>query len=191
MVSTRQLGKTRKVAEAGSPPADSSEEYEEHTPVPDKTRGAKRARTAKTTAKKNQQENQQEKHRKKAKLSMLPGMPVDVLYEVRRSLLHRTLTNTKTSQIFSLVHPKDLMRISWTAKVFNRFLTSKSSRHVWQASFSVIPKSEKPPICPSGMTEMRYANLLYGQYCMVCASVANPVPACLTSACRIVLAAVR
>ena len=65
------------------------------------------------------------------------------------------------------------MRISWTAKVFNEFLTSKSSRHVWQASFGTIPKSEQLPACPSGMTEMAYANLLYGQCCMVCGPVTD------------------
>lgn len=78
MVSTRQAGRTRKSAEKSSPPADSGDEYEERTPEPNKTRGTKRVRTAKTTAK----GKQQEKRRKKAKLSMLPEMPIDILYEV-------------------------------------------------------------------------------------------------------------
>jgi len=76
-------------------------------------------------------------------------------------------------QIFSLVHPRDLMRISWTSKTLNEFLTSKSSRHVWQASFKMVPESEKPPPCPSEITEMAYANLLYGQGCMVCVPAAS------------------
>ena len=71
-------------------------------------------------------------------------------------------------QIFSLVHPRDLLHISWTSKVLNRFLTSKSSRHVWQASFKTVPEEEQPPPCPSEMTEMAYTNLVYGRYCMVC-----------------------
>ena len=78
-------------------------------------------------------------------------------------------------QIFSLVHPRDLMRISWTSKILNEFLTSKSSRHVWQASFQTIAESERPPRCPSGITEMGYANLLYGQCCMVCGTVLSRV----------------
>ena len=82
MVSTRQAAKTRESAEEGSPPADGGDEYEEHAPEPNKTGGTKRARTAKTTVK----GRQQEKRRKKAKLSMLPEMPVDILYEVRGSL---------------------------------------------------------------------------------------------------------
>ena len=83
MVSTRQAGKSRKIAEKDFSPADSGDEYEEGTSEPSKTRGTKRVRTSKTTHK----DKQQGKRRKTAKLSMLPDMPVDVLYEVRGSLL--------------------------------------------------------------------------------------------------------
>lgn len=99
MVSTRQAGKTRKSAEESSPPADSGEEYEERTPEPNKTRGTKRARTAKTAVK----GKQQEKRRKKAKLSMLPGMPVDILYEVRGNLLHYVLVDATTPPRYFLL----------------------------------------------------------------------------------------
>ena len=84
MVSTRQAGKSRKSAEESFAPADSGDECEERTPEPGKTRGTKRAKTAKTTVK----EKQKGKRRKKAKLSMLPEMPIDILYEVRGSLLY-------------------------------------------------------------------------------------------------------
>ena len=79
MVSTRQRGKSHKPTEGSPPPADSGDEYEEQTPAPRKTRGAKRV---KTTA----GGNQHQKRRKTAKLSRLPDMPIDILYEVRRSL---------------------------------------------------------------------------------------------------------
>jgi len=170
MVSTRQAEKLREVAEQSSPPNDGGEEHEERAPELDGTRSAKRAKTDKTKAK------QQGKLRKKAKLSMLPEMPVDILHEVRgcpSPSPYRTPPDVRTSQIFSLVHPRDLLHISWTAKVFNEFLTSKSSRHIWQAAFNTIPKNERVPTRPSEMTEMGYANLLYGQYCMVRGPVAN------------------
>ena len=67
------------------------------------------------------------------------------------------------------------MRISWISKILNGFLTSKSSRHVWQASFKTIPENQRPPPRPSGITEMAYANLLYGQLCMVCVPVVNRI----------------
>ena len=80
MVSTRrQRGKTRTPTEGTPPSAGNGDEYEERTPEPRKTRGTKRA---KTTA----GGKQQRKHHKKAKLSRLPDMPIDILYEVRRAL---------------------------------------------------------------------------------------------------------
>ena len=79
MVSSRQARKTRKPVEGDSPLADSDEQYQEFPPEPNKLRGTRRVRTAKMTA----MGKQQEKPSKKAKLSMLPGMPVDILYEVR------------------------------------------------------------------------------------------------------------
>jgi len=92
MVSTQQVGKTRKSAEETSPPADSGDEYEERTPEPNGTRGTKRTRTTKTTVK----GKQQKKRRKKAKLSMLPEMPVDILYEVHGTLLPDVLVDATT-----------------------------------------------------------------------------------------------
>jgi len=88
---------------------------------------------------------------------MLPEMPADIIHEVRGCPSpYHALPDARTSQIFSLVHPRDLMRISWIAKIFNEFLTSKSSRHTWQAAFSTIPKNEQVPTRPSEMTEMGY-----------------------------------
>ena len=83
MVSTKQTREARKTAEKVFSPADSGNEYEEDTSESSKMRGTKRARTSKTVSK----DKQQGKRRKTAKLSMLPDMPVDILYEVRGSTL--------------------------------------------------------------------------------------------------------
>jgi hypothetical protein len=93
MVSTRQAEKARKVVKGGSSPAHSGDEHEEPTPEPDRTRGTKRARTTKMT----DDGKEQKKRRKKAKLSRLPEMPVDILYEVRGSHLYYSLVDTKKS----------------------------------------------------------------------------------------------
>lgn len=163
MVSTRQASKSRQPAEEDFCPTGGEDEYEEQSQEP-KTRGTKRVRTTKTTAK----DKAAERRNKKAKLSILPGMPIDILYEVRDFLCRFTSSLMRTgSQVFSLVHPKDLLHISWTAKILNGFLTCKSSRHVWQASFKGIPEGERPPPCPSVITEMAYANLVYGRFCTV------------------------
>ena len=82
MVSTRRTGKTRKIAEETLSPAGSGDEYEEGTPGPSKTRGAKRSRTTKKT----RGSKPQGRRRGTVNLSMLPDMPVDILYEVRGTL---------------------------------------------------------------------------------------------------------
>jgi hypothetical protein len=91
MGSTRRANKSRKTVKEESLPCDSGEEYEERTPEPSKTRGTKRARTAKTTAK----DKGGQKRRKKAKLSMLPEMPVDILYEVGIPLFCRAFVDAE------------------------------------------------------------------------------------------------
>lgn len=164
MASTRS--KSRQHTEQDSRPDDSSDGYEERVPESNKTRGTKRVRTAKMTTK----DKVTGKRQKKAKLWRLPEMPIDILYEVRKSSRFVDSLMLNIFQIFSLVHPRDLLHISWTAKILHRFLTTKSSRHVWQASFKGISEGERPPPCPSGITEMAYANLVYGRYCMVCVS---------------------
>lgn len=164
MVSTRNAKKSRRSAKGDSSPVDSGGEYEEPAPESNKTGGKKRVRTTKTTVK----DKVAGKRQKRAKLSMLPEMPIDILYEVRESISFSAFSLIRSGfQIFSLVHPKDLLHISWTAKVLNGFLTRKSSRHVWQASFDGTPERERPPPCPSELTEMAYANLVYGRYCTV------------------------
>jgi len=82
--------------EESSLPNDGGEEYEERAPEIDGTRSVKRVRTVKTAAR----GRRQEKLRKKAKLSMLPGMPVDILHEVRECLSpspYRALPDARTS----------------------------------------------------------------------------------------------
>lgn len=91
MVSTRHAERMHKAAEESPPPADSGDEYEEPSPEPNRTRVTKRARTGAATAK----DKQQEKRSAKAKLWMLPEMPIDVLYEVGTPLWHHIFIYTK------------------------------------------------------------------------------------------------
>ena len=87
MVSTRRSVKARKITEGDLLPSDGDGEYEEPTTQAGKTRGTKRARSAKTDdeeAEERAKKKEEERRRKKAKLSMLPEMPVDILFEVRQ-----------------------------------------------------------------------------------------------------------
>lgn len=94
MVSNRRAGKSRQPTEEDFCPTDSSDEYEEReerAPVTNKARGTKRVRATKPRDK----DRVTVKRHKKANLSMLPGMPIDILYEVRESLPFHLLADIK------------------------------------------------------------------------------------------------
>ena len=79
MVSTRQQARTRKPIEETPPSTGNRDEHEEQTPNPRKTRGKKRAETLAGG-------RRQQNLREEVKLSRFPNLPIDILYEVRRSL---------------------------------------------------------------------------------------------------------
>lgn len=68
-------------------------------------------------------------------------------------------------QIFSHLHPYDLLRISRTTKEFRRILLHKSSISTWKSSFEEI--RDLPP-CPPEMCEPAWANLVFSPHCHVC-----------------------
>ena len=74
------------------------------------------------------------------------------------------LTGAADHQIFCLLHPKDLLRLSWCTKSLRAVLTSRSSRFVWATALAAI---EGLPPCPQGLTEITYSNLLFHPYCCV------------------------
>lgn len=120
-----------------------------------------------------QKGKQPKKNRNTAKLSKLPDMPLDILYDVSyriNSFVDDGIDNdaTRRLQIFSFVHPVDLLRISWASKPLRNVLTSKSSRQVWITAFDNIPEVRRPLPCPQELTEIGYANLIYESHCMVC-----------------------
>ncbi|KAF9476664.1 hypothetical protein BDN70DRAFT_882129 [Pholiota conissans] len=85
--------------------------------------------------------------RGKKSLSLLPNMPLDVLFEILGQLT-----------------PKDLLNVSRTNKLFHETLTSKSARTVWKDSL----KGQGVPECPSGLTEPRWTSLLFETTCECC-----------------------
>lgn len=102
---------------------------------------------------------------KKGKLGMIAEMPLDVLYEVSHSsppyecgfMLH-------CRQIFSLLAPRDLVRMSWTNKEFRRVLTSRSTRNIWKGALESV---DGLPKCPSHMNEIEYSAVLFHVACHV------------------------
>ncbi|KAL4253604.1 hypothetical protein ABKN59_003465 [Abortiporus biennis] len=82
-------------------------------------------------------------------LKEMLDMPLDILFE-----------------IFSQMHPRDLLSLSRTTKAFIQLLTSKSSVHFWKASFENISES-LPPRLPN-ISELQLANLLFSNHCHNC-----------------------
>ncbi|KAI0721701.1 hypothetical protein C8T65DRAFT_724501 [Cerioporus squamosus] len=75
-------------------------------------------------------------------------MPLDVLME-----------------IFSFMHPKDLLNLARTSKTFRAFLMNRSAQQLWKASIAQV--DDLPP-CPTYISEPEYINLLFFTYCHIC-----------------------
>ncbi|KDQ50808.1 hypothetical protein JAAARDRAFT_199647, partial [Jaapia argillacea MUCL 33604] len=89
----------------------------------------------------------------KGKLSMLPTMPLDVLFEV-----------------FGHLTPQDLLALSRTSRLLHTTLLSKGAMSVWKTSLSKMPGS--PPECPKDTSEPRWAQLLFGPTnCHLCGTI--------------------
>ena len=135
---------------------DSDDGHGRSTPSP---------RHGKTKLEQGGSEPKQTRRRRSGRLSKFPAMPLDVMYEVRCLVLGwgPSLTFPAT-QIFSLLHPRDLLRVSWTTKAFRGVLTDRSSKPIWKTSLASV--DELPP-CPRDLPEPAYAALLFSPYCSV------------------------
>ncbi|BGP17137.1 hypothetical protein JCM10213v2_005149 [Rhodosporidiobolus nylandii] len=86
------------------------------------------------------------KQRKKADL--LQTMPLDILVEV-----------------FSYLHPGELLSLSYTAKPYYALLTSKTAAPIWRRSRRCL---ELPDLDFDGFSEIRYAQLVFHDRCELC-----------------------
>ena len=68
------------------------------------------------------------------------------------------------TQIFSLLHPRDLLKVSWTTKAFRGVITDRSSKPIWKKSLASV---DGLPPCPRDLSEPAYAALLFSPYCSV------------------------
>ncbi|KDQ15360.1 hypothetical protein BOTBODRAFT_173854 [Botryobasidium botryosum FD-172 SS1] len=76
-----------------------------------------------------------------AKLSQLPSMPLDVLYEV-----------------FGHVGPADLLSLSRASKALRHILMSRKSIGLWKGAV----KNAGAPECPADLSEPAWAHLIFG-----------------------------
>jgi len=75
-------------------------------------------------------------------------MPIDILYEV-----------------FSHLHPNDLLNLSRTTRSLREIVTTRRSRDMWRSSLASVGAL---PSCPPDLTEIQYANLAFNNHCHFC-----------------------
>ncbi|KAF9479910.1 hypothetical protein BDN70DRAFT_878205 [Pholiota conissans] len=80
-------------------------------------------------------------------LSLLPTMPLDIIYE-----------------ILSFLTPKDLLTMAKVNKLFRKTLLSPQATTVWKSS----RERSGGPRCPSDINELDWAILLFGDACQSC-----------------------
>ena len=127
-------------------------------------RSAPSPRRGKTKPEQGGSEAKQTRRRRSGKLSKFPAMPLDVMYEVSYRCLVPGQSLRLRTQIFSLLHPRDLLRVSWTTKAFRAVLNDRSSKPIWRTSLASI---DGLPPCPKDLSEPMYAALLFSPYCSV------------------------
>ncbi|KAF8186009.1 hypothetical protein BJ912DRAFT_1043290 [Pholiota molesta] len=92
----------------------------------------------------------------RAKLGLLPSVPLDVLFE-----------------IFSHLAPLDILRLARTTKELRRLLLHRSSTFVWKATLSNV---EGLPACPEDLSLPCWTNLIFDRHCQNC--LTNNVKKC-------------
>ena len=98
-------------------------------------------------------------------LSELPKMPLDVLFEVCTFRLVIQFTSERHAvQIFSHLHPSDLLSLSRVNKEFRSLLSSNGFLSLWNTCFRLCGT----PTTPVDMSPASWAHLLFGgAYCYV------------------------
>ncbi|KAJ6458962.1 hypothetical protein DFH09DRAFT_1500942 [Mycena vulgaris] len=86
----------------------------------------------------------------KAKLSLLPSLPLDVLFE-----------------IFGHLPPLDILNMARATKDLRRVLMHRSAISIWKASLRQI---RGLPECPQDMEEPAWVNLAFSPFCHNCFS---------------------
>jgi hypothetical protein len=96
-------------------------------------------------------------------LKRLTEVPLDILFEVRGGFFV-SLALIELGQIFSHLHPLDLLHLARTTQAFRALLMRRSATSVWKATIANI---EGLPVCPPDLNEPQYVNLAFDDHCHV------------------------
>lgn len=131
-------------------------------------KGQKRLKRATTTDSATECTDKDEKKqgkRRRRDLSLLPTMPLDILFTVSLTPSPWLVSPTKSSQICSVLTPRDLISLSRVDRNFCRTLSARNASFVWKA----VRKAEEGIEPPRGVPEYRWVDLLFGiSACDVC-----------------------
>ncbi|KDR69738.1 hypothetical protein GALMADRAFT_145149 [Galerina marginata CBS 339.88] len=108
---------------------------------------AKRPRTTGPSLLSTQKSSSKPTAKGRKSLSLLPAMPLDLLFE-----------------IIGFLTPKDIISVSRTNKLFRETLRSRNATTVWKAARGRLGVPEPP----SDMLEAAWAALLFGNVCQHC-----------------------
>ncbi|KAF8907254.1 hypothetical protein CPB84DRAFT_1768713 [Gymnopilus junonius] len=67
-------------------------------------------------------------------------------------------------QIFSHLHPMDVLSLSRTTKALRSILLARHARRVWRSNLASV---RALPACPPDLTEPEYASLAFDNWCQV------------------------
>ncbi|PBK72126.1 hypothetical protein ARMSODRAFT_1082612 [Armillaria solidipes] len=115
----------------------------------------KKARTTNSTTKFPDKDEKKQGKRRRRDLSLLPTMPLDILFS-----------------ICSVLTPRDLISLSRVDRNFCRTLTARNASFVWKA----VREAEEGIEPPRGVPEYRWVDLLFGiSACDLCNAKKIPV----------------
>ncbi|VDB95758.1 unnamed protein product [Peniophora sp. CBMAI 1063] len=120
------------------------------TPVdahPDESRATKNTRKRKATT----EGERTARKKRKGRLSVLPTLPLDILYE-----------------IFAHLSPGDLLHLARTTKSFRNILMTRKAAFIWREVLDASVENGDPPR-PADVSEPQWAALVYGRpWCTAC-----------------------
>nr|GAT47537.1 predicted protein [Mycena chlorophos] len=71
-------------------------------------------------------------------------------------------------EIFSRLHPIDLLHLARTNKAIRAFVLNRSNAMIWKAAYANNALAGGPPGCPSYMSEPAWARVAFDKSCVGC-----------------------
>ncbi|BGP17161.1 hypothetical protein JCM10213v2_005177 [Rhodosporidiobolus nylandii] len=93
--------------------------------------------------------------------------------QMKKADLLQTMTLDILVEVFSYLHPGELLNLSCTAKPYHNLLTSKSAEAMWRKTRGRL---DLPNFDVDGFNEIRYAQLLFDRTCELCDSKHDVFP---------------